>query len=190
MKLSARHPDRATLALHAGGDLGRFQAWRTARHVAQCAVCSEEVAAFEQVRAMLPELNELPGVSWNRIAGEMSANIRLGLAAGECVGEAAPARQPALFRGARMAIALGSAAAVIVMALVLQRPTPPIMSASVPVAQTTKDGIQAVSGDRGFALMHMNAHDVSYTVGAQGTMGASYVDPSTGYVTVTKVYAE
>jgi len=27
-------------------------------------------------------------------------------------------------------------------------------------------------------------------VNAQGTMGASYVDPQTGYVTMTKVYAQ
>jgi hypothetical protein len=149
------------------------------------------VTAFEQMRNMLPGLSELPPISWNRIAGEMSANIRLGLAAGECVREPQePAGESPLYWGARTAIAMASVAVLLVTALVIQRPTPPIMSAAVPVAQTTKDGIQTRSGDSGFALMHTNARDVSYTVGAQGTMGASYVDPSTGYVTMTKVYAE
>jgi hypothetical protein len=191
MKVTARHPDQATLALHAGSDLGRFQAWKTARHVARCAECRDEVAAFRGMREVLPELSALPDVSWSRIASEMRANIRLGLAAGECVREAPePLRESPLFLGARTAIAMASVAALIVTGLVLQRPTPSVMSAAVPVAQITKDGIQTRSGDQGFALIHTNARTVTYTVGAQGTMGASYVDPSTGYVTMTKVYAE
>jgi hypothetical protein len=37
------------------------------------------------MRAILPELAATPEISWNRLAAEMKANIRLGLAAGECV---------------------------------------------------------------------------------------------------------
>jgi hypothetical protein len=140
---------------------------------------------------MLPALSELPDLEWNRIAVEMRANIRLGLAAGECVREAPERlRESPLFLGARTAIAMASIAALIVTGLVLERPTPSIMSASVPVAQTTTGGIQTRAGNQGFSLMHQDAHNVNYTVGAQGTMGASYVDPSTGFVTMTKVYAE
>src|SRR4051812_19645783 len=60
MKRHNRHPNQATLALHAGGDLGRFAAWRTSRHVAGCEECREEVAAFQGLREILPELNEIP----------------------------------------------------------------------------------------------------------------------------------
>jgi hypothetical protein len=186
-----KHPEQATLALHAGGDLGRFLAWKTARHVARCGQCRDEVAAYESMREALPELGGEPDVAWNRIAGEMRANIRLGLAAGECVREEAlPVRETPLFRGARMAIAMASVAALIVTGVVLERPTPPVVSAMVPVAQTTEDGIETRAGDRGFALMHKDAGAVTYTVGTQGTLGASYVDPHTGYVTMTKVYVE
>ena len=38
--------------------------------------------------------------------------------------------------------------------------------------------------------MNTGAQHVSYSAGAQGGMGARYVDPETGYVTVNKVYAE
>jgi hypothetical protein len=31
---------------------------------------------------------------------------------------------------------------------------------------------------------------VTYSVGAQGSMRARYVDPETGYVTINNVYAE
>ena len=36
----------------------------------------------------------------------------------------------------------------------------------------------------------VGAGSVTYTVSAQGTMGARYTDPETGYVTMTKVYVE
>ena len=80
-----KHPDEATLALHAGGDLGLIARWRTNRHLSRCERCREEVAAFQGLREVLPDLAEMPEVPWNRLAAEMKANIRLGLAAGECV---------------------------------------------------------------------------------------------------------
>ena len=58
------------------------------------------------------------------------------------------------------------------------------------LVQATANGIEQRAGDRGFALMHVGARDVTHTVSAQGTMGASYLDGSTGYVTMTKVYVE
>jgi hypothetical protein len=66
------------------------------------------------------------------------------------------------------------------------------VSAQVPVVQKTGAGIERRSGDQGFALMHsgVKVNDVTYTVGAQGTMEASFVDPQTNLVTMTKVYVE
>lgn len=189
-----KHPDQATLALHAGGDLGRFEAWRVARHVARCGECRDEVAAYQNMRDLLPDLGELPDLPWERMAGEMQANIRLGLAAGECVREIEESRPHVwpLFNGARAMIAAGCAIAIAVTAIVLERPTTSVMGAAVPVVQVMESGIERRAGDRGFALMHkdVKVQDVTYTVGAQGTMGANYVDPSTGYVTMTKVYVE
>jgi hypothetical protein len=187
------HPDSATLALHAGGDLGWFTALKTARHVAGCADCRDEIEAFQGIRAILPELNEMPELNWNRMAVEMRANIRLGLAAGECVREnASEEREAPLFGGFRMAIAMAGVIALVVTSLVLERPTPSIVSAQVPVVQKTGAGIERRSGDQGFALMHSGVavKDVTYTVGAQGTMEASFVDPQTNLVTMTKVYVE
>ena len=85
---------------------------------------------------------------------------------------------------------MASVVALVVTGLVLERPTPSVVSAAGPVVQTMADGIQRRAGDQGFALMHTGVRDVTYTVGAQGTMGASYVDNNTGYVTMTKVYVE
>jgi len=187
-----KHPNQATLALHAGGDLGFFAGWRTARHVARCETCRDEIAAFEGVREMLPELSEIPEIQWNRLAAEMKANIRLGLAAGECVrtSERAP-RAARLFTGARAAVALASIVVMVATGILLQNTTPARADQRT-VVQSTEDGIQVGTGDQAFRLMNtgVNANDVTLSVGAQGSMGARYVDPKTGYVTINNVYAE
>src|ERR1035437_6962644 len=186
-----KHPSQEILALHAGGDLGWMVRWKTAHHVANCERCAAEVAAFAELREALPELNQIPEVPWNRIAAEMRANIRLGLAAGECVRSSdPPMRDSPLFTGARATLALASVLALMVTGLMLERPAPLLARANEPIVQATVDGIQSRSGDQAFGLMHSGASSVTYTVGAQGTLGARYTDPQTGNVTMTKVYVE
>jgi hypothetical protein len=186
-----KHPSEEILALHAGGDLGWVARWKTARHLANCARCAAEVAANARFRETLPELNQTPEVPWNRIAAEMRANIRLGLAAGECVRPSGrPLRDSPLFTGARATLALASVLALMATGLMLEGPAPRMARPDEPVVQATVDGIQRRWGDQGFGLMHSGASSVTYTVGAQGTLGARYTDPETGNVTMTKVYVE
>jgi anti-sigma factor RsiW len=95
-----KHPNQATLALEAGGELGLFARWKTERHLSRCDRCRDEVAQYERLREVLPELAEMPGVPWTKLAAEMKANIRLGIAAGECVRTGAqPLRETPLFAG-------------------------------------------------------------------------------------------
>ena len=64
-----KHPNQATLALHAGGDLGAIARWRAERHLARCAECREEVARFERYRQLLPSLDDsrsFTGTGWRR----------------------------------------------------------------------------------------------------------------------------
>ena len=186
-----KHPDRATLALHAGGDLGPSARWRTQRHLAKCPDCRDAVAAFQEVRAILPELAETPEISWNRLAAEMKANIRLGLAAGECVRTGqAPWRETPLFTGARAVVAFASVVVLLFAGLVLEHPGPGAPKYDGVVVQTTANGIQVREGGQALRLMHSGAQNVQYSVGAQGSMRARYVDPETGYVTINNVYAD
>jgi len=191
-----KHPDQATLALHAGGDLGFMARRKTARHVAKCEQCRAEVERFETARQILPDLAEIPEIPWNRLAAEMKANIRLGLAAGECVRSSdIPLRERPLFTGARAAVALASVAALMVTGLMLERPGPEGGPASTMadedvVVQTTADGIQVRRGGEALRLMNPGVRNVTYAVSAQGSMSARYVDPETGYVTISNVYAE
>jgi hypothetical protein len=188
-----KHPSQEILALHAGGDLGWMARWKTARHLASCEHCTAEVDAFAELRETLPELNQMPEVPWNRMAAEMRANIRLGLAAGECVRRSdRPLRDVPLFTGARATLALASVLALMVSGLMLERPAPLMARSNEPMVLATANGIQRRSGDQAFGLMHsgVGASSVTYTVSAQGTMGARYTDPETGNVTMTKVYVE
>src|ERR1700683_4194194 len=85
-----RHPAEVQIALFVGGDLGRWERWRVARHVASCAGCQHEVqslrGASTQLRELAAEMPELSnGLSWNRLSQEISGNIHVGLAAGEAI---------------------------------------------------------------------------------------------------------
>ena len=188
-----KHPDQATLALHAGGDLRPFARWMTRRHLAKCERCRTELAEFQAVRAALPDLAGIPGIPWNRMAAEMRANIRLGLAAGECVRGNAPDRVSPVFAGARVAVAFASVVVLVVTGLVLQHPAPKNESAANNAVelQSTSNGIQVREGGAALSLLHGGSEmkDVTYTTGAQGSMRASYMDPETNYVTVASVYA-
>jgi len=186
-----RHPNQATLALHAGGDLGRFARWRTTRHLAQCGRCREEAAAFEDVRRVLPELTEMPDVPWNRLAAEIKANIRLGVAAGECVRAAEPPRRESLlFNAGRAAVAFASIVVLVVTGMVLEHPAP-TLARQGPLVENTRYGIQVVQpGGQTLGLMNAGAQKVTYLMDARGSMEARYVDPETGYVTINTVYAQ
>jgi hypothetical protein len=186
-----KHPSQATLALHAGGDLGLLAGWRTGRHLAKCEDCRDEAARFQGLRAILPELAETPGISWNRLAAEMKANIRLGLAAGECVRTGpAPLRETPLFTRAGAVVAFASVVVLLVTGLVLEHPGPGTPRYDGVVVQTTANGIQVREGGQALRLLHSGAQNVQYSVGAQGSMRARYVDPETGYVTINNVYAD
>jgi hypothetical protein len=185
-----RHPNQAALALLAGGDLGLVARWKAERHVAHCDRCRREVAAHQELRDALPDLGEIPEVSWIPLAAEMKANIRLGLTAGECVRLAKPPlRETAWFTRGRAVVAFASAAVLLVAGLVLERPAPRAFS-DVVVVQATPNGIQVRGAGQSLGLMHQGARDVTYSVGAQGSMRARYVDPETGLVTINNVYVE
>jgi len=189
-----KHPDEGTLALYAGGDLGALTTWRTRRHVVRCGTCRDTVAAYTELREVLPELAEIPEIQWNRLAAEMRANIRLGLEAGECVQPAAREESwndATWFKGLRAAVAVASVVVMVFTGLMLERPVP--VSVAVQegsLVQATENGIQVRSGEAAFRLMNSGARSVTYSAGADGSMGARYVDPETGYVTINNVYVE
>lgn len=200
-----KHPAETDLALFAGQDLGFVSAWRIGRHLARCGQCRSIVDAFGSLRSELAPLGELPeDLGWTRLASEMKANIRLGLAAGECVA-GHPEKQQGLgwpsFSGLHTLLAYGGLIALVVAGVWLQRPGPQMKSADLTFAQenaldngamvaASGDGIQLTEGGRGLGLRYGAFRDVNYSADASGAMGARYMDTSTGYVTVVNVNVE
>ena len=187
------HPSQSTVALYAGQDLGWFGRRRVERHLAACSACRGEVEAFASLRDDMAELSELPPISWNRLAAEMKANIRLGLAAGECVRGEHSVAPLAWLSGARALVACASVVALLVAGLFLQRPTPPsapAVAGDSAVLRATANGIELNQGGQSLSLLHVHAGEVTYSAGAQGSMRARYVDADTGNVTINNVYVQ
>jgi anti-sigma-K factor RskA len=150
--------------------------------------CREEVAGYTEMRELLPELAELPEISWNRMAAEIKANVRLGLEAGECVRTADMPLPRASMTGWRAAVAIASVVVMVGGCLMLERPAPqPVHVAAETSVESTQDGVQFQAGDdRAFGLMN-GAQKAVYHLDAQGSMGSRYIDRETGAVTIATV---
>jgi hypothetical protein len=190
------HPREDSLALYAGGELGLLARWKVGRHVAGCDECGRSVSQFRSAREQLlsTRADLPPGVNWNRQAEEMTANIHVGLAAGECVG--APASRilrPRWHKAVILAPVIVPLLALLVIGVWFVRPRP---QASQPqwvdgiVIQATAEAIELRQGDRMLSLRHPSAGDVTVAANAQGTVRARYVDPETGQVTIHNVSAQ
>ena len=188
-----KHPVEGDLALLAGRDLNFLSEWRIGRHVARCERCRAIVEAYEAQQADMAALGELPAdLPWNRLASEMKANIRLGLAAGECVAGSKSASPFPAFSNLQTATAYAGVIVLIVAGLWLQRPAPAPSQAENQGAElaATRDGIELSDAEGSFGLRYGASRDVNYSADARGAMGARYVDANTGYVTVVKVNVE
>ena len=190
------HPRETSLALYAGGELGLFARWRVGRHLAACPECRRLAAQFHSAREELGSMRRgLPaGMRWDRLAAEMTANIHVGLAAGECVDPPGSRRlRPQWHRAVILAPVAVPLVAMLVVALWFVRPRPHAVQpqwVDGPVIQATAEGIELRQGSGMFSLRHPSAGDVTVAVNAQGTVSNRYVDSETGQATVLKVYAQ
>jgi hypothetical protein len=190
-----RHPSEATLALLAGRDCGTLRRLFLQRHVRRCGDCRDTVASFGELRAAvrehLPSEVAPPELDWNRMAAEMKANIRVGLAAGECVGDF-PGK-PVWGWKPRLAVGVAGVLLLAGTGVFLRGLLPREKSGMVPaaVAESTGAGVE-VRTDAGSSMTLLNHGDAASdrTVTSQGAIRASYVDGNTGTVTITSVYVE
>jgi hypothetical protein len=198
------HPDEATLALFAGGELSRVERWRVGWHVSRCAACEAMVRDHKEAAELLRnELNVLPErLHWDRLAAEMTGNIRVGVAAGQCVA-------PVLTRASRrfdwQAAGVFAAATVIVagaywLNLSTGRGGLTRLPAKAGVVRTIAPGVTLEAKDEAielqkngsrFVLMHSNSDNGTAIYGsAPGSLRVSFVDKDSGQVTINRVYAD
>jgi hypothetical protein len=209
-----RHVNETDLALYASGDLSLWQSAAVHFHVSRCSRCREWVEEFRaDARALRDASAQMPeGLDWARLSSEMTANIHVGLAAGECV---APRRVRkasgfAIPEPWRPAV-LASGAAVMLTALVagawwlnvpaqetqaLGRVVHSVfhgrsaMQERGPVIEASSEGIEFRKDGGSLSVSQDSAQLVTVSVSTQGSASAHYVDQDTGQVTITSVYAQ
>ena len=200
---TAIHIDERQLALFTTGELGLIERTRVRLHLGGCERCRQELAAFEEARAILEsEIKHAPesleGASWDRLAAEISANIRLGVEAGECVRQAEPERVVSRFDWASV-WRPGLAVAGLVLVLyggtwIAAKRLSPDDGVAQSARQTTlealPDSLEIRSNGAAFSLVRASTAPVALSVGRGGSLAAREVDEDTGEVTIYHVYAQ
>jgi len=207
-----RHVPETDLALYVSGDLSFWRLLRVHLHVDRCERCRKLTEIYRHDRGRILEVaNELPeGLDWNRLAAEMTANIRVGLAAGECV---APRPRRAAFPGWRPAAVVAGVAMLISGAWWLNMPAAQTqelgralhavwnarsamgvrhgaLDESGPVVEATSSGIELRENGSSLGVSQGAARPLAVSVSVQGSASASYVDSDTGQMTITSVYTQ
>ena len=182
-----KHPSGLQLAMYSGADLQGIERFRVAWHLLHCKQCQAEVNAFREACANLrAELNELPqGLSWEPLESEMTGNIRVGLAAGECIAQVVKRNRQPRWRAAAV---LASATLMLVAAWWLNLPRQPLSTVGV-VLQSTPSGIEMQQNGAALELLHRTGSQTIY-VSAPRSLRSRSVDAETGQVTIYNLYAD
>ena len=209
-----KHPGEIQLALLSGGELSTWERWRVRQHVSRCAECKRELellrTASQQVRQVAADLPK--DLNWNRLAQEMTGNIRVGLAAGEAI---ARFDKPAVYKRPYLrwnaGTALAGASVLFLFAFWANVPRPqaehlvqalkriatqgnsmqrPGFATEEVVLEASSSGIQVRENGRTMSLMHPHSDSDSSTVSVsmQGSAGVRFIDADSGQVTTNKVY--
>jgi hypothetical protein len=190
-----RHPTESALALYAGRDLGFGSRLRVGAHVRGCGHCRSRVEQYREVRGWLGEQEEdMPAdVDFGKLAAEIRANIRLGLAAGECVA-AEPVHR--ISAGWLRPATVLPVLVVVVAGWILQSLQPPLRPGALMgageagvVLAASSSGIGLEKDGRGLTLLNPHAGTVVSSVRGDA-LRVRYVDIDTGQVTISHVYAQ
>jgi len=185
-----KHPGPEQLALLAGGELRGWARWRLGWHLRRCPKCAAELQEYVEQRHWLREVGEeLPsGLDWDRLAAEMTANIHVGLAAGECV---RGWERVTRFRPRWAALALVSLALLVLGGWWLYAPRVRPVDRWAPaevIAEATGEGLQLRNATGSMTLVFPENERVIVSVSGGGGVRASYVDEQTGLITISHVY--
>ncbi len=208
----SRHVMETDLALYAAGDLPFWRGAVVKFHVRGCAECRALVEALRVDRQELRRsADDMPaGISkdfdWDQLAAEMTANIRVGLAAGECV--TPRERKIAAVSWRPMAIAAGL---VVLLAgawwLNIPRTDTETIGRALrniatgqragspqeergPVVGASSTGVELIENGGQIHIDQGGLEPVMFSVSTQGSASARYVDQDTGQVTITAAYVQ
>lgn len=207
-----RHVSETDLALYATGDLPLWRGALVRLHVRQCDGCRGLVDALRADREELRRsADDMPvNVDWDQLAAEMTANIRVGLAAGECVTPrerkvAAISWRPAVIAAALVVLLAGAwwlniprtdteiiGRALRNIATGGRSPTPRDERDAErgPLVGASSTGVVLVENGGQMGIEQSGLVPVMFSVSTQGSASARYVDQDTGQVTITAAYVQ
>ena len=213
----SRHVMETDLALYAGGDLPFWRSALVRFHVRGCDECRGLVQALRADRqALRRSAGDMPAniskdFDWDQLAGEMTANIRVGLAAGECV--TPRERKVAAISWHPVGVAAGL---VVLLAGAWWLNVPradtetigralrnmatgergaaakigPAQEERGPVVGASSAGVVLVEKGGRMGIDQSGLEPVMFSESTQGTASARYVDQDTGQVTITATYVQ
>jgi hypothetical protein len=201
------HPAIEELALFSRGDLPVTRRLMINAHVRTCPSCETEVEQFQAVAATFKKeaagqtLNSLEATAdWARLEREMTGNIKVGIAAAECIDRGVGRR----FHGRRAWVLVGALCLIFLMGWLinvpredsdrilaaLQRGISRPQIASSTVLQTTPRGVSVQSQGARLTLLHPASVKATFSFTGSSSVGIRYVDDETGQVTITNVYGQ
>jgi hypothetical protein len=202
-----RHIAETDLALFVSGDVSMWKYAAVCLHIARCEACRARAEVYRQGRQSLKQAaGEMPaGVNWDGLAAEMTANIRVGLAAGECV---APRRRKPVVLVAWKPAAIAAGLVCVLSAawwlnlpssdtdslaramrsLVYGRATIPAPDTQVaefrePVVQVSPDGVELKQNGVPVPVPQTASRPVSTAASSHSSTSSASPDPD--YLTVT-----
>ena len=202
------HIPDSLAALYISGDLPMVRRGMVRLHARRCERCRARIEAFRADRTKVREAADAApkGLDWNRLASEMTANIRVGLAAGECV---APRTHTSVAWGWRPAAAVAGFAVLLVGGWWLNTPRSDtralghamhsVWNAGArrapvdepgPVVEANASGIELRENGSSLGVSQGASRPLAVSVNAQGSASARYVDADTGQMTITSVYVQ
>lgn len=186
------HPGEKELALYSSGDLNFIELLRVKWHLRSCDKCVSGVETMRGLAAALrASADSLPAnLNWDRLAAEMSANIHLGVEAGECVGRTPVRRVERI--GWRAAVVMAGMTVALFTAWWLNPPTVREMRAQYSPAEirSAPGGIELNENGSTLMLLHTRGQESPIIVSAPGSLRARFVDADTGQVTINNVYTD
>jgi hypothetical protein len=210
-EVMSRHVMETDLALYASGDLPFWRGALVRFHVRRCDECRTLVEALRADRQELRRsADDMPAdisnLDWDQLAAEMTANIRVGLAAGECV--TPRERKVAAISWRPAAIAAG---VIVLLAgawwLNIPRADTETIGRALrniaaggkagstqeergPVVSASSSGVELLENGWRMGIEQRGLEPVMFSVSTQGTASARYVDQDTGQVTITATYVQ
>lgn len=160
--------DEHTIALHAGGDLGRLRRWLADRHLAGCPQCRAAVSDYAGVLDELAQTDPVPEIDFDALAH----NVRVAAV------QARPVRGAQT--GWRWRAAAGAGLAAVALGMLLLIPESDDSAADSTLVATSIPALPDQMGP-------WDGDDVQLT--STGSLRVQAFHPGSGALTITDYYA-